>query len=173
MRITKTGLGLALVVAGVMAGMNGAAAQQNLLADRKVMTSFAARKMAEACMEYAARLKIDVSLAVVDPAGNLLAFLAAEGATETSILTAQLKAKTAARWRRPTAELFERVNKQINRAPEFVGDFPQAGGFPLFINGELVGAVGAGGCGGGTMDDDCARHAIHTVFGAAVAPARP
>jgi uncharacterized protein GlcG (DUF336 family) len=150
-----------------------ASAQQNLLADRKVVTSFAARKMAEVCMEFAATRKIDVSLAVVDPAGNLLAFLAAENATETSILTAQLKAKTAARWRRPTAELFDRVNKQINRAPEFVGDFPQGGGFPLFINGELVGAVGAGGGGGGTMDDDCAKLAITTVFGAAAMQARP
>lgn len=170
MKFATTGTAIAAILA---ASVMSAAAQQNLVADRKVVTSFAARKMAEACMDFAARQKIDVSLAVVDPAGNLLAFLAAEGATETSILTAQLKAKTAARWRRPTAELFERVNKQINRAPEFVGDFPQGGGFPLFINGELVGAVGAGGGGGGTMDDECAKHAITTVFGAAAVQARP
>ena len=54
------------------------------------------------------------------------------------------------------------MNKQINRAPEWMGDFAQPGGFPIFIGTDLVGAVGAGGV--GTQDDECAEAAIKAVF---------
>jgi hypothetical protein len=56
-----------------------------------------------------------------------------------------LKATTAAHWRRPTVELWERVNTQINRAPEWMGDLAQPGGFPILVGNEMVGAIGAGG----------------------------
>jgi glc operon protein GlcG len=146
-------------------------AAKPLLSQRQVLSSYAAHRLVEACMQFGDP-KVPIAIAVVDPAGNLLAFEAMEGSTETAILTAQLKAKTAARWRRPTEELFARVNKQENRAPEFVGDFPQPGGFPIFVGGEMVGAVGAGG-GAGTADDECAKHALTAVFGAGVVTGRP
>ena len=146
------------------------AAEQALVSERKVLSSHAARRLVDACMAFGAT--VPLAIAVVDPAGNLLSFHAMEGSTETAILTAQLKAKTAARWRRPTEQLFDRVNNNVNRAPEWVGDFPQPGGFPIFVGGELLGAVGAGG-GAGTQDDACAKHAIQTVFGAAALAARP
>jgi uncharacterized protein GlcG (DUF336 family) len=154
----------------VFASFAAEAAEQSLISQRKVLSSVAARRLVDACMNFPTAAP--VAIAVVDPSGNLLSFHAMEGATETAILTAQLKAKTAARWRRPTEELFDRVNNNVNRAPEFVGDFPQPGGFPIFVDGELLGAVGAGG-GSGTQDDACAKHAIQTVFGASAVAARP
>jgi glc operon protein GlcG len=161
--------GIALVVAAAVS----AASAQTLLSQRKVLSAVAAKRLVDACMEFGARMpEIPLAIAVVDPAGNLMSFHAMENATETAGLTAQLKAKTAARWRRQTSELFDRVNNNVNRAPEFVGDFPQSGGYPLFIEGELVGAVGAGG-GGGNQDNLCAEHAIRTVFGAAAVAGRP
>jgi len=60
-------------------------------------------------------------------------------------VTAQLKAKTAAKFRRATGELYDRVNQQINRAPEWMGYFPIPGGFPIVVQGQLIGAVAAGG----------------------------
>ena len=60
-----------------------------------------------------------------------MSFQGTEGATATALETAELKATTAAHWRRPTIELWERVNKQVNRAPEWMGDFAQPGGFDL------------------------------------------
>ena len=165
---------LAVAAAAVLVASVAGASAQSLLSQRKVLSAAAAKRLVDACMEFGARTpNLPVAIAVVDPSGNLLSFHAMEGSTETTILTAQLKAKTAARWRRPTSELFDRVNNNVNRAPEFVGDFPQSGGYPLFIEGEYVGAVGAGGGGGGTHDNDCAEHAIRTVFGAAAVAARP
>ncbi len=149
----------------------GAASAQSLFSDRRVLSSLAAQKIVDACSAIAAKTRADIAIAVVDPSGNLLDFHAMEGATEAAITTAQLKAKTAARWRRTTEDLFQRVNKQVNRAPEFLGDFPQPGGYPLFVNGQLVGAVGAGG-GNGSQDEDCAKAAIAQIFGKTVTIAR-
>lgn len=137
---------------------------QPLLVTRKVITTAAARSLVDACVAYAAQKKYTaLGIAVVDPDGTLLSFQGTDGATDTALETAQLKATTAAHWRRPTIELWERVNKQVNRAPEWMGDFAQPGGFPIFVGNEIVGAIGAGG-GIGSQDDECAQAAIKAVF---------
>jgi uncharacterized protein GlcG (DUF336 family) len=139
------------------------ASPQPLLATRKVITATAARKIADACMTYAQQKKYtNIGISIVDADGTHLSFQGTDGANFTILKTAELKATTAAHWRRPTSELWERVNKQINRAPEWMGDFAQPGGFPIFIGTDLVGAVGAGGV--GTQDDECAETAIKAVF---------
>jgi glc operon protein GlcG len=137
---------------------------QPLLATRRVITTRAARALVDACVAYAAQKKYTaLGIAVVDPDGTLLSFQGTEGASGTALETAELKATTAAHWRRPTIELWERVNTQINRAPEWMGDFAQPGGFPIFVANEMVGAIGAGG-GIGNQDDECAEAAIKAVF---------
>jgi len=139
---------------------------QSLLADKKDITGFAARKMIEACMVEAARDGYPIALAVVDSAGYLVSFQSTDGATGNTGVTAQLKAKTAAKFRRPTSELYERVNRHVNRAPEWMGYFPIPGGFPVVVQGEVVGAIGAGAAGlSGGKDEDCAQNAIRSVFG--------
>jgi len=136
---------------------------QPLLATRKVITATGARKIADACMAYAAQKKYtNIGISIVDADGTHLSFQGTDGANFTILKTAELKATTAAHWQRPTSELWERVNKQINRAPEWMGDFAQPGGFPIFIGTQMVGAVGAGGV--GTQDDECAETAIKAVF---------
>ena len=137
---------------------------QPLLSTYRSLTPAGARKLVDACIAYADKNKIEaLGISVVDPDANLLSFQGTEGATDTALKTAELKSTTAANWRRTTAELFERVNKAVNRAPEWLGDFPQPGGFPIFIGDDMVGAMGAGG-GQGHQDDDCAQAAIKAVF---------
>ena len=136
---------------------------QPLLATRKILTATAARRIADACMSFAAQKKYNnIGISIVDADGTHLSFQGTDGANFTILKTAELKATTAAHWQRPTSELWERVNKQVNRAPEWMGDFAQPGGFPIFIGTDLVGAVGAGGV--GTQDDECAEAAIKAVF---------
>ena len=148
------------------------AAAQPLVATRKVITTAAARKLIDACVTYAGQKKYTaLGIAVVDADANLLSFQGTDGASETAMKTAELKATTAAHWRRPTIELWDRVNKQVNRAPEWMGDFAQPGGFPIFIGNEMVGAIGAGGA-VGNQDDECAQAAIKAVFPNASTAAR-
>ena len=47
-----------------------------------------------------------------------------------------------------------------------MGYFPIPGGFPIVVQGEVVGAIGAGAAGlSGGKDEDCAQNAIKSVFG--------
>src|SRR5258705_13928901 len=139
------------------------ASPQPLLVTRKVITTTAARKLIDACIAYAGQKKYTaLGISVVDADATLLSFQGTEGASETALKTAELKATTAAHWRRPTIELWDRVNKQVNRAPEWMAGFAQPGGFPIFIGTEMIGAIGAGG-GIGNQDDECAQAAVQAV----------
>jgi glc operon protein GlcG len=137
---------------------------QPLLASTKVLTAAAARKLADACIAYAGANRIRaIGVSVVDPEGNLLSFQSTNGTSSNGLKSAQLKAVTAAHWRRATEELFQRVNTKANRAPEWKGDFPEPGGLPIFIGSDMVGAIGAGG-GAGNQDGQCAEAAVKAVF---------
>ena len=119
--------------------------------------------MVDACAAWAERNHQTLAMSVLDWAGNQLESHAMEGAGANSIDTALLKAKSALRWRRPTSEMNQIVRSGQNLAPTFMRDFPQPGGFPIFIGNDMVGAIGAGGA-VGNQDDQCAQAAIKAVF---------
>jgi len=135
--------------------------------ERKMVTSEAARTIVDTCVAMARGGPVPAAVAVVDPYGVLIDFHSMQGAGESTGTTAILKAKTAARWRRSTADVNQRVVTGVNRAPEWIGDFPQPGALPIMIDGEVIGAVGVGG---GNNDEACARAGIEAVFGKNAAP---
>lgn len=137
------------------------ASGQDLVVETHEITSLTAQRLVEACVAFGEREESALAVAVVDADGNLLHFHARQGAPATAILTARLKAETAAHWRRPTQELQERVDNNINRAPQWIGDFPRQGGLPIVFNGETIGAIGVGG---GGDDVGCGEAAIEAVF---------
>ncbi len=135
---------------------------QALVVQKHEITSAAAKALVESCIAFGEREGSNHAVAVVDADGNLLHFHARQGAPGAAILTARLKAETAARWRRPTHELSDRVDNNINRAPQWLGDFPRQGGLPIIYNGETIGAIGVGGAGD---DIGCGQTAVDEVFG--------
>jgi len=137
---------------------------EDLVVQTHEISSLAAQRLVESCVAFGEREGSALAVAVVDADGNLLHFHALQGAPGTAILTARLKAETAAKWRRPTHELSDRVDNNVNRAPEWLGDFPRQGGLPIVLNGETLGAIGVGG---GGDDIGCGQTAIDEVFGGA------
>jgi len=93
----------ALFFAGMTALTAANAQAQALVSDKKDLTGFGARKIIEACLTQAARDHYPIALAVVDSDGYMLSYQATDGATGNTGVTAQLKAKTAAKFRRATA----------------------------------------------------------------------
>ncbi|MEY4880248.1 MAG: hypothetical protein RJB62_1717 [Pseudomonadota bacterium] len=167
----KTGFGAA--AAAAMFTMTGLASAQpaDSFVERKIVTSEAARRILDTCLAMAAEYPTPISVAVVDPFGILIDFHSMQGSSETSGTTALLKAKTAARWRRTTAEVNEMVVSGLNRSPEWIGDFPQPGAVPILIDGEVAGAVGVGGLAANfEYGEPCARAGIDAVFGAGFTP---
>ena len=148
-----------LTAALLLAGSVQAA--ESLLVTKKSLSSAAARALVDACVRYATAHKQVVAAAVVDGQGTLIELHAMQGATVSNIESAPLKAKTSWRWRRATKDLGARVQSGENVAPVWMHDFPQRGAVPIFVDGDLVGAMGIGGAG----SDECAINAIEEVFG--------
>jgi uncharacterized protein GlcG (DUF336 family) len=144
--------------AGPSAGQN--AGGDKLTRDVKVISSAGARALADACTSWAERNKQILAMAVIDWGGNLIEFHAMEGAPMNAIETALMKAKSALRWRRPTSETNKLVRTGENLAPTFMNDFPQPGGLPLVLNGQVIGAMGVSSAEG----ENCAQAAMNAVF---------
>jgi glc operon protein GlcG len=108
-----------------------------------------AKRIVDAIVEKAMHAGKAVVIAVADSHGELLAFARMDGAPISSIRVAANKAWTAARERKATKDIGDKM-----RHPEkgfdiaFYGDsrfVGWGGGIPLWKNGEVVGAVGVSG----------------------------
>jgi len=121
----------------------------------------AGRALAAAVAE-ARRQGWAVSIAVVDPAGELVAFVRMDGAAYSSVAIAQAKARTAARFRRPTRSLDSSLTAGRLAILGLEGATPVEGGVPIVVNGEVVGAVGVSGV-TSAQDAQIARAGIAVV----------
>lgn len=102
-----------------------------------------------------------VAVGVSDSHGDLICFARMDGAPVSSIHIAQNKAWTAARERKPTEELGEKVKHPEKGHdigyygdPRYVG---WGGGIPVRKNGEVVGAVAVSGL---SSEEDIALAAL-------------
>ena len=93
-------------------------------------------------------------IAVVKPSGDLVYFEKQDNCQYASTTIAQHKARTAARYRRPTL-VFETL---IGKGPYFAylttldDVIASRGGNPLMVDGKIIGAIGVSG-GSGSQDN--------------------
>src|SRR3984885_6566031 len=103
-----------------------------------------AQTVLQAARQSAQQRDAASAIAVVDPAGDLLAFQRMDGVRPASVDLAIEKARTAARLRRPTAEIEDNIN-QGRTAFVTANIAALRGGVPIRVSGEVVGAVGVAG----------------------------
>jgi glc operon protein GlcG len=109
-----------------------------------VLDQAGAQTVLQAAKDSAQQRNSPSAIAVVDPAGDLLAFQRMDGVRPASADLAIEKARTAARLQRPTAEIEDNINK--GRTAFVTTDIMALrGGMPIRVNGEVVGAVGIAG----------------------------
>lgn len=108
-----------------------------------------AQRIVQAIAAKALEQQKNAVIAVADAHGELLAFARMDGAPFSSIRIAINKAWTAARERKATKEIGDRVRDPIKGFdiayfgdPQFVG---WGGGVPVWRNGEVVGSVAVSG----------------------------
>jgi glc operon protein GlcG len=109
-----------------------------------VLDQAGAQTVLQAAREIAQQRNAPSAIAVVDPAGDLLAFQRMDGVRAASADLAIEKARTAARLQRPTEEIEDSIN-QGRTAFVTAGIVALRGGMPIRVNGEVVGAVGVAG----------------------------
>src|SRR6202790_4650858 len=109
-----------------------------------VLDQAGAQTVLQAAKESAQQRNAPSAIAVVDPAGDLLAFQRMDGVRPASADLAIQKARTAARLQRPTAEIEDNID-QGRIAFVTAEIMALRGGVPVHANGEIVGAVGVAG----------------------------
>jgi glc operon protein GlcG len=109
-----------------------------------VLDQAGAQTVLQAAKESAQQRSAPSAIAVVDPAGDLLAFQRMDGVRPASADLAIQKARTAARLQRPTATIEDTIN-QGRTAFVTAEIMALRGGMPVRVNGEVVGAVGIAG----------------------------
>ncbi len=122
----------------------------------------AARAAIESCTERNQK----AAVSVVDSAGVLRVLLATDGASPRGVSSSTAKAVTALHFKAPTSLLAERVKTDRELADRIAANAAynaRAGGIPLLVQGEVIGAVGVGGARGSEVDEACGLVGIEKV----------
>ena len=129
------------------------------------ISSDLAQKMVNAAVAKARELGVSENVAIIDDGGNLKAFSRMDGASIPTIEMAQNKAYTALLGV-STQDFFNFIHDD----PSLLAGIPTlsrmaawGGGFPIKVNGEIVGAIGLSGAPTVQNDEDCARAALALV----------
>jgi glc operon protein GlcG len=114
-----------------------------------------AKKVADAAAAEAAKRKWDAfCIAIVGPSGDLVYFEKLDNCQFASVTISQHKARTAARYRRPTLVWETLIGKgpYFNYLTTLDDIVASRGGNPLIVGGKVIGAIGVSG-GSGAQDD--------------------
>lgn len=115
------------------------------LATKKAMTLSAAKQIAAAAEAEAIKNKWNVVIAVTDDGGNLVYLQRMDNTQIGSVDVAQDKAKTSAKFRRPTKAFVDTLASGNQGVLKLPGALPIEGGLPLMLDGVVIGAIGVSG----------------------------
>jgi len=129
------------------------------------ISSELAQKMVDKAVAKARELGVSENVAILDDGGNLKAFSRMDGAPIPTIEMAQNKAYTALLGV-STQDFFNFIKGD----PSLLAGIPTlsrvaawGGGFPIKVDGEVVGAIGVSGAPTVQNDVDCAKAALEVV----------
>jgi glc operon protein GlcG len=122
----------------------------------------AARKVAAAATAEAKKNGWTVAVAVVDSAGDLVYFERIDETQAGSSVVAVEKARSAARFKRPTKAFEEALAGGRQAILGLPGAVPVEGGIPLLVDDRIVGAVGVSGA-TSQQDGTCAQAGVNAL----------
>ena len=115
------------------------------LPTKKYLNLAAVKAMVAGAEADAAKRNVNVTMCIVDENGNLLFLQKADKVSPSTIEFAQKKARHAATYRKPSAAGAETLKKgdiSVLTYPEY---FPNQGGLPILVDGEVLGAIACSG----------------------------
>lgn len=112
-----------------------------------------AKTVAAAAIAEARKNQWTMAIAIVDPSGTLVYFEKMDDTQLGSVDVAQAKARSAARFKRPTKAFQDALaaGGEGWRILSLEGAVAVEGGVPLVVGGKIIGAIGASG---GTSQQD-------------------
>jgi len=149
--------------------VSGAAAEATL--DSTSINLATARAIGMNCAERASERGVAVSVYILDSTGNNVYVHRMDGQVWTNVATAEMKALTAYRLRGPSKAQMNRATRNTNDewTGMQLGLFSNAGGLPIVLDNQLIGAIGVGGSAPRLAelwsDEYCAYDAMTEVIG--------
>ena len=149
--------------------VSGAAAAATL--DSTSINLATARAIGENCAARAAARGVAVSVYILDSSGNNVYVHRMDGQVWTNVATAEMKALTAYRLRAPSKSQMNRATRNTNEewTGMELGLFSNAGGLPIIVDDQLIGAIGVGGSAPRLAelwsDEYCAHDAMNEIVG--------
>ena len=136
------------------------------LLPKKVLDLQLAQKAANAALEKCEEGGYQVSVTVVDSAGNIKVLLRDDEAGPHTQDSSAKKAYTSASLRRSTQELSELIAKMphlqglrdMNERILILG-----GGLPVVLGNKVLGGIGVGGAPGALLDEACALAGLESI----------
>lgn len=119
--------------------------RQEFLVDRKQLTFAASRAAMDAAIGEAEKLKLQVTVAIVDAGGHVLNLARMDCAQLGTVKVALAKARSSVLFKRPTKAFADRYAKGETVYGALPGAMPFGGGIPIIFEDELVGAIAASG----------------------------
>lgn len=115
------------------------------LPSKKYLNLAAIKTMVAAAEAEAQRQHVEVTICIVDESGNLLFMEKGDSASLNTIQWAQKKARHAAFYRSPSKDAAETVKKGSVEALAYPDFFPNQGGLPILVDGQILGGIAASG----------------------------
>src|SRR6266571_2366970 len=133
------------------------------LPSKKYLNLAAIKTMVAAAEAKAQELHVEVTICIVDESGNLLFLEKADGAPLNTIQWAQKKARHAAFYKSPSKDAAETVKKGSVEALSYPDFFPNQGGLPIMIDGQILGGIAASGA-KSEIDEAIAQAGLDALF---------
>ncbi len=140
------------------------ASDQLRLGTKKVLTLEAAKLIAAAAREEATKNQWNMAICVVDDGGHAIYLERMDGTQVASVVVAQEKASTAARFKRSTKILEDAVLGGRSVILKLPSATPIEGGLPIVVDGEVIGAIGVSG-GTSAQDGQVAGAGVRVITG--------
>jgi glc operon protein GlcG len=133
------------------------------LPTKKYLNLAAIKTMVSAAEEEAKKRNVQVTICIVDENGNLLFLQKADGATLNTIQFAQKKARHSAAFRSPSKNAADNLAKGNLQVLAFPDGFPNQGGLPVRMGGQVLGGIGVSGA-PSEVDEAIAQVAIDAML---------
>jgi uncharacterized protein GlcG (DUF336 family) len=139
------------------------------------INSDTARRLSDTCYEIIERETgvTSATVVILNAYGLVVDQRSTDGQRYSSIKITENKAHTALHYRRDTLQINQSLPDdpwQIFRYDQIGLESGQAGGVPIIVNDQLIGAMGIGGYGGGPRYHTHAMMCLEAIFGPQNAP---
>ena len=153
-----------MMAAAIVAGSVSLTAQADVLAQKNISLA-QANALATSAIQACMAKNYQVTVTVVDRAGVIKAVQRTDNAGPHTVKASEMKAYTSLSTKNASGKVMEAA--QSNAGAQNMRDVPGflllAGGLPLKVGDEVIGAIGIGGAPGGHLDEACAQQAIDNL----------